>query len=567
MTYYSTQRARLLPAVATMLAAAAAFLSCAKDPEATPDLRIAISEINATENSVEFKVSPQNAEYYTYSLSLQGEILEEGRTEGTESAEYTFTGLVPDTEYTLTATAFNGEMSKGAMEKFTTGKATPVIKIQNISPESSSVSFEITAQDATKVLWTIYEGAEEPAGLEWYEEDAASSISCSSDGLEAQTTYTISAYAVNGDVECEKVSATFTTLEEALANDYITVKCIPASRNILVEVECGQMDGKKYYCNIFSPDASVFDYDTGEYYSVNSKDSFLKYVMSQQYYLSWSTLYGDTDNFMWAGQDFDYNMIEPDSDYLVYAITFNESGDVYTFDADGILETTVHTTLADNIGEGSGALEFTVDPGSDNAEITFTNPDDVLSCAYGYVTSSDAEAAGGIVKYVEDRYAASMLYFYTIDSYFESQRQERNLTPDTDYFYYTLSYGRDARLGEVVYKEFSTEGASFSPDYTCTIELASMSGTEAKFNLTYTNCYQGRCCNITKEEYDGTYGSDPAKVAQALLLSSSAEQVFEKAYAYSLEKGEDYVFVILPMGGDMANIYGTPACLEYTFSY
>lgn len=567
MMYYSEQHARLLVTAATMLIAASTFISCEKNPVEKPDLQVSITEISATENSVEFKVCPQNAEYYTYCLSLQGETVGEGRAEGSEPATYTFSDLIPDTEYTLSATAFNGEMSKEARETFTTGKATPVIKIQNISPESSSVSFEITSQDATKVLWTIYEGTEEPAGAEWKEEEAAPSIKCTSDGLDAQTMYTISAYAVNGDVECGKTTATFTTLEDALKNDYITVRCIPASRNILVEVKCGQMDGKKYYCNVFSPDAQVFDYDSGEYYSVNSKDNFLKYVMSQQYYLSWATLYGDTDKFMWANQDFDYNSLEPETDYLVYAITFNENGDVYTFDADGILETTVRTTDSDRIGEGTGALEFTVDPGSDKADITFTNTGDVLGCTYGYVTRSEAEAAGGIVKYVEDRYASSKLYFYSIDSYFESQRQERNLTPDTDYYYYTLSYGKDAKLGNVVYKEFKTEGASFSSDYTCKIELASMSGTEAKFNLTYTNCYQGRCCNITKEEYDGTYGSDPAKVAQALLMSSSAEQVFEKAYAYSLEKGKEYVFVILPLGGDMANIYGTPASLEYTFTY
>lgn len=544
-------------------------VSCRKEApvdDAKPEVTLELLTIGDT--SAEFSVVTKNADYFTWSLTGEGQ---EGKEIKVEESRYetSVSDLAPATEYVLTVTAWKGEFSAEASETFTTS-VNPAVAVGSVSFTHNSVKFTLTPSYATSLYWAVKEKGSEVAESDWTKLEASGNepveISCGN--LLPETSYTISAYAANGDKAGSVTEENFTTTAEPYGNDHITVSFGAGAAGICVEVICGNMDGKKYYANLFSPSAEVYDYDSGEYYHVDSKEAFLKYVKSNMNYLGWASLYGDTSKYAWLERDAEGNSVEPDSDYLVYALTFTEdaSGNVTSFDEDSIIEIAVHTAAADVIGEGSAVMDFTVEAGGDVAEVKFSGYDDVVAYASGHVTDADVQAAGGIEAYVAAKFA-DYLYFNTMD-YFDPSTQLRSLTPSTDYWYYTLCYGKDGKLGAVNAKEFTTTGLEFSSDYTCTVEIIKMSGTEASFTMHSDNCTQGRWCNVTAEEFESEYGGDLAKLVSAKLASNRAEQVFSdsKAYIYGLESGKDYVLAVLPLGGDMSTVYGTPVMEKYTFN-
>lgn len=553
----------------TLLLAAAAFLpvlSCNKEvPVADVKPEVSLEVLTVGDTSVEFSVTTKDADYFTWSIAGEGVEEREVKVEDSQF-ETTISDLLPNTPYSISVTAWNGELSSEASETFTTS-VTPAVTIGAVTPTHNSVSFVLTPSYATALYWAVKETGTEVGEADWQkvENPGSEAVELTASELLPETSYTISAYAVNGDKAGETVEQEFTTAAVPSANDYISVSYNVGAHGIYIEVTCGEMDGKKYYANLFSPVYSEgYDYDTGECYLIDSKESFLKYVNSNAYYLSWSDLYGDTSTSAWMSSAYSCS-IEPDSDYLIYAVTFVEDGDNLVLDEDGVIEVKVHTAAADVIGEGNATMDFTVTAGSDEAEIVFSDYDNVVAYASGYATADEVEAAGGIEAYVEAEFNDYM-YFNTMD-YFSSSTQIRSLMPSTDYWYYTLCYGKDAKLGALTAKEFTTEGLEYSPDYTCTIEILGMSGTEASFTIHSDNCSEGRWYNMTADEFESVYGSDIDKVVAAELSSYYADQVFTdgRAYIYDLEAGKEYVLVVIPMGGDMSTEYGTPVMERFTF--
>lgn len=561
--------------LAALTTAVIFMVTSCNDIEKEVQPKISISQIKAGQTSVQFKLTPEDASYYEYSITVQEDnqtIISE-ETGGSSERVITREGLTPGTTYIIKATAYNGNLSMSAQENFQTEEEVPdpqpepKLQIENVSADFDSITFELQSTEATKVFWTVYEGKEMPEDIKYTEENAAQIIECTKEGLKAETEYTISAYAANGDVKSEIVSYSIVTLQAPIANDYLTIEIGAAARNLYIEVKCHNLEGRKFYCNVFSPKTAVWDYDTSSEYYVDSKENFLKYVISEQNYLDWAALYGDTDKSLWADSDSQGNSITPGEEYIVYAITFTEGNDSFDFDQSSILEAKVTTSSGDIIGEGNAILDFTITAGSDYAKVEFSDPESVVAYAYGYVRKDEADKTGGITEFVKDQMNSGNLYFRDL-SYFDTERTERPLSPDTKYYYYTICYGKDGKLGNITYKEFKTTDITFSPDYTCNIVLDKMYETEVKFKMESENCSKGRWCNITKEEFEDYYSGDINKVAKDKLLSDRAEQIFTDSavYVYSLETGKDYVFIVLPLGGDMGEIYGTPAMMEYKFN-
>ncbi len=541
--------------------------SCKEDtpPLQKPEINIEILEVG--DHSVEFAITAEHSEYFTWKISSGESESREMKVEDNRF-ETVRSDLNENTEYTITATAWNGNLSAEATETFTTS-VTPAIEIGAISSTHNSVTFTLKPTGSEEVYWAIKETGDAVSETDWKKvEEVSDEITLSADGLAAETSYTISAYGATGEITGEIAEKEFTTAREPAENEYITVSAGAAAHGVCIEVTCGSMDGRKYYSHVFSPTAEFYDYDTGKYYTVNSKENFLTYVKSYSNYLSWVDLYGDESRFSWLEYDADGNEITPDSDFLVYAVTFTEEpSGTKTFDEDGIIEIKVHTPAADVIGEGAATMDFTVEPGGDAADIIFSDYGEVACYTSGHVTAADAEEDGGIENYVRKKFEGDRLYFNSM-TYFSETTRIRSLTPGSDYWYYTLCYGKDGKLGAVHAKKFTTGGLEFSDQYTCTINILKMSGTEASFEMVSDNCTRGRWCHVTAEEFESSYGGDLEKLVSAKLASDRAEQVFtdSKAYMYGLVSGTDYVLAVLPMGGDMGTIYGTPEMAEFTFS-
>lgn len=529
-------------------------------PQETLTPEITIELLSVSDNAAEFTITAVNSEYFTWSISGSGMTGRETKVEDSylkSSAD----GLQSGSEYTIKATAWNGSLSTESSKTFTTS-ATPSVTFGDVTPTHDGVSFILKTANATAIWYAVTAKGTKPADSDWtMTEKVEPEMTLTQDGLSPETDYTISAYGTSGDIIGNTVTHDFTTAMEPSANRYITVTAAAAAKGVCIDVTCGNMEGRKYYCNIFDPAQNVY-YG----YQVNSEESFLQYVKDEDYSIKYNDLCSGETRFLWCDYTADGSEIMPDKDYLIYAITYVENGDSYTFDEDGIIEISIRTESKDVIGSGNSKIDFTVTPGSDIATVEFSISSDVSACSYGYVSAEEAEASGGIEDYVKSEFENGDLRF-TKMLYFYSETNLRPLVPDTKYIYYTLSYGRDGKLGPVHAKEFNTEALQFSDEYTCTLHLDEVTATTADISITFTgSCFQGRCCNITADEFSSIYDNDVNKVAMSRLTSNRADQIFDSRprYLYDLEPDTEYVFIAVPMGGDMSDIYGTPAKLEYT---
>lgn len=188
---------------ATLLGLTALFTTgCSDDPTAeqsAPEASVAIAELEAGENSVTFRLVPTDATRLTYKIDPAqggGELvrLDEGK-EQTVTAHR----LAADTDYTLTAVAYNRDdkASKPAIAKFRTRAPVPSdlphVVIAEVEPTHNSVSFTLTPTNAFRFGYKITTAPDEEADMTFFRTTEKQTVTVK--GLSASTQYIITALA------------------------------------------------------------------------------------------------------------------------------------------------------------------------------------------------------------------------------------------------------------------------------------------------------------------------------------------------------------------------------------
>ncbi len=243
---------------------------------------IAISGVEATETSVTFTLTPAHAKYFTYAVAVKGEQAEAVRVEGTEKTTKTVEGLTADTEYIITAIAYNlvEEASTPVTAEFKT-LAAEVVEQPTIAFDEEVVVAETTATltvELTKAAGFAYgyfvtpaEGEARPA-FEYTEvETTEATASIELTELAPATNYTVVAYAFGEDEEnrSEEAVATFTTKAAEPVDEfgkYLKVNAFYAAGtfgNIWADFEIvGDIEGYYFGGSFLDPEADTSSFES-----------------------------------------------------------------------------------------------------------------------------------------------------------------------------------------------------------------------------------------------------------------------------------------------------------------
>ena len=140
------------------------LFSCEKSP-ATVEPKISISLIEARETSIDFTLTPVDAETVAWQIVETGttvpgaeEIISSGHQVGTGTGTYTADNLTAGTSYTIAAAALNGEIysSVAILETATSQSepdepAVPTLAIESVIPARKSIAFTYSSENAEAI--------------------------------------------------------------------------------------------------------------------------------------------------------------------------------------------------------------------------------------------------------------------------------------------------------------------------------------------------------------------------------------------------------------------------------
>lgn len=179
------------------------FAGCSDDSsveQSAPEASVAIAELEAGENSVTFRLIPTDAASLTYKIStVQGEGGDLIRLDNGEEQTVTVEHLTADTDYVLTAVAYNrdAKASKPAVEQFRTLPRTlpdhPYVAIRDVKPTYNSVTFTLKASNAFRFGYKITTSPDETGEMTFYRNTDEQTVEVK--GLSASTEYIITALA------------------------------------------------------------------------------------------------------------------------------------------------------------------------------------------------------------------------------------------------------------------------------------------------------------------------------------------------------------------------------------
>ncbi len=207
------------------------LFSCEKSP-ATVEPKISISLIEARETSIDFTLTPVDAETVAWQIVETGttvpgaeEIISSGHQVGTGTGTYTADNLTAGTSYTIAAAALNGEIysSVAILETATSQSepdepAVPTLAIESVIPARNSIAFTYSSENAEAISYMVIGRSEaiphadeiilNGTQVDMTQEEVVV------EGLEANTSYTLVVVAQNGTEYSEVQSEYPTTMFE-----------------------------------------------------------------------------------------------------------------------------------------------------------------------------------------------------------------------------------------------------------------------------------------------------------------------------------------------------------------
>lgn len=207
---------------ATLLGLAAFLLAGCSDnssvDQSAPEASVAIADLEAGENSATFRLVPTDATSLTYKISNsqgEGTLV---RLESGEEQTVTANRLASDTDYTLTATAYNrdGKASRPAIAQFRTKKTPasdePHVAIRDVQPTYSSVTFTLVPSNAFRFGYKITTAPDEEGEMTFYRNTDEQTVEVK--GLSPSTEYIITALAYDEEGNAsDPETSRFTTAE------------------------------------------------------------------------------------------------------------------------------------------------------------------------------------------------------------------------------------------------------------------------------------------------------------------------------------------------------------------
>lgn len=555
---------KLILAAYSLLTLAAT--SCTEEEKSFPPATVEIQNVMPQDVSVRFELVHTNAVSIGYRVE---DAKNAGNSEFTiiktsDLKEIVQEGLTQETDYQITAVAYNqdGAISRQAVKNFRTAKtpaapASASITIDNVT--YSSVTFKVSLKDAVKYSYGVVPAGSDPEMTEVQPDGQTMSHTVRS--LKPETDYKVAVVAYNADnVATETVEKEFRTGEFVPFGE---ITSVATAHGIFIKTAVDTHEYPMYFLQIFDPQQTYTGGDSSEQFKVDSKNQFI-------HYLETAILNPDIrkDSF----QEWNKTMLSSKSKKLhLYAVPVIQSGAGFVCEDYGmIVEQILDIPENDILGQSDAAII----PGEINIK------EDILSCILsrqgepvafytGLALKSDVDAAGGIGAYTQKELDAKKFdYNITSIANFSEEIEIRDLSPGTDYVFFTFAYDAAGKLGNVQSKEFSTTAKlEYKTDITVEVALKEVAFTSAVFSVKRTNFKNGKYNFVTIKDFDEKYGSDVDTYVMQELIG--AQSGYPKSL-YSdndikesrLQYNTDYIMIVLPES-DLKDGYGQPSTVRF----
>ena len=555
---------KLILAAYSLLTLAAT--SCTEEEKSFPPATVEIQNVVPQDVSVQFELVHTNAVSVGYRVET---------TENAGKQEFTVIntsdlkkivcdGLTQETDYQITAVAYNqnGEVSVQDTKRFKTEKtpaapASVSITINNAT--YSSVTFQVSVKDAEKYSYGVAPAGSDPEMTEVQPD--GQTMSHTVNNLKPETDYKVSVIAYNADnVATEAVEKEFRT---GKFTPFGEISSVATAHGIFIKTTVDTYKYPMYFLQVFDPLQTYTSGDSSEQFNVDSKDQFIHYL---------KTAILNPDIRKNSFQEWNKTMLSSKSKKLhLYAVPIVQDGAGFVCEDYGMIVEQILDIPENDI---FGQSDVAIIPGEINIK------EDILTCTLakqgepvafytGLALKSDVDAAGGIGAYTQKELDAKKFdYNITSIANFREEIEIRDLSPGTDYVFFTFAYDANGKLGNVHSKEFSTTAKfEYKTDISVEVALKEVAFTSAVFSVKRTNFKNGKYNFVTIKDFDEKYGSDvDTYVMQELIGGQSGypkslysdNDIKESRLQYNTE----YIMIVLPES-DLKDGYGQPATVRF----
>ncbi len=482
----------------------------------TPEIVSAVSDDELlTQTSALFVVTCSDATSVNYAYYLTSEAASVEKSwasvevaEGAETVEVALSDLTADSAYTVEFVAVNGEYESAATAvEFATLAEVLIPEITSVavvdgSLADNSVTIAIGYNNLTQLNYVCYATADSAEKV-WVEfpmySTGAATIEIPFADLTAATEYTAEFVGVNGEIESEAVSVSFTTTDNAISASgetlSFTITAItPFTALLTVDVDESLCEGWAY----MSGQAAYGLYT--DYIDSSISGGYIDIF--------------EGDCSVVIGGDY---ALYPSTEYAVAVvgvseITFVESdwGDYYTGTRTGDLIYGYFATADPEIGVVNESISIALNSTTyASASTTFTRgSENVTGYYYGSVLASDI-SNGDVESWISATSWFSTAYSNSFSSYDWSTGETTyvdsvdvnfsSLSEGSDYYAFAIPITADGELGQLSTLEFTTGSMSFDStilydiDVTPGVNTADVNITfgDRSYKVYYYNCSSG----------------------------------------------------------------------------
>lgn len=534
------------------------------EPPASGKATVTIETVKATYNTVTFTLKATDASRFGYSVD-RADAAEPGEftfERNAESGTYTVDNLTAETDYLITAIAYDDEdkpcepaTHAFRTEALPTGPAS--VALEEIVTTHSSIRFSLKLENAVRIAYKVDtpDGKAEMTVVENPEQETF----LVSD-LKPETDYMLTVIAYNGKNEASEPATHAFTTEAYTA--FAQIDAVATAHGIWIKTEVDSGQFPLYFLKIFDPADTQTSADFEEQFKVDSREQFI-------HYLEAASLTADLHTTSFT--EWNKTLLSTRSpQVLLYAVPVVRQGvGIVCEDYGQIIEIPLTFPARDELGTGQAAVALG-EPQVEGKElkIALTPQNGAVACYAGYVSRSDVGAAGTLEQFIQAELDAKT-YDYGISTNIPALWETNRLSAGNEYYFFSFAYDAEGKLGPLQYKEFRTEAAG--PDYdaslTVDIALKETSFTSATFSVKRNGFEKGYYNFIAKADFDAKYGGSVDKYVQRELIDK------ESGYPLTLYSDNDikgtrlaydtqYVLIVLPEA-DSQNRYGIPVKVEF----
>ncbi|MFI3286151.1 MAG: fibronectin type III domain-containing protein [Rikenellaceae bacterium] len=568
---------KMFAATALVVATLFTLTSCKDDPtEVIPLPEPVVSSATLQEATlsdvyaaIDVVFAEAEAIYYCYYESSASAGNWDSVTTSTSSTSTTvkFSNLTPETAYVAEFYAVNGEIESEPVSVSFTTEATPIeVAVNSVTLQEDTLTdiyaaIDVTYYDADAICYSYYESSASAEAWTNVEVEAGStSTTIELTELVAETEYVVEVYAMNGDKESDKVSATFTTAAPAEILKVSNIQAGALMISVDVDVNTSACDGYAYSCtNAEWYNGEYFLSDIASGYAPTAKESGTL-VLGSDYFLTQNTT------------------------YMVEFVGYIDNGDG-TFSTVGDVIVEEVSTTAATAGAGDATIELIIDDSTisiNGFSGKVLRNDDISGYYYGCAKASDA--TDGIEAWLTSTswFASWTAYAQTFTAYrYDEETMQQttyladektvassSLESGVEYIAFAIPVDNSGNLGAITTVNVTTQGLVVDENIKPIVTVTPQEKT-ADFIFDFNGCDKVFHYNVTTSNT----GSTEESVYQMLLgdltslyygWSSSNEAVVDGKIAYTesyLTMGFEYYMYYMGVAAD--GTLGTIQKIQY----